>query len=111
MHNTAICYGLGVRYSSLPSISWIQAPSVPALCGGWAGGSDELYGRAAQVRLEVTEGMSNRKRFSYLPSRDGHLCGIHVGGCGKNIRRGPMHPWTISSLGHSSKTGKTAYGV
>lgn len=29
--------------------------------------------------------MSNRKRLSYLLSRDGHLCGIHVDGCGKSI--------------------------
>ena len=26
--------------------------------------------------------MSSRKRLSYLLSRDGNLCGIHVGGCG-----------------------------
>ena len=30
--------------------------------------------------------MNNRKRLSYLRSRDGILCGIHVGGCGRRIR-------------------------
>ena len=30
--------------------------------------------------------MNNRKRLSYLLPRDGHLCGIHVGGCGMRIR-------------------------
>ena len=29
--------------------------------------------------------MNNRKRLSYLLPRDGHLCGIHVGGCGMQI--------------------------
>ena len=30
--------------------------------------------------------MNSRKRLSYLLPRDGHLCGIHVGGCGMRIR-------------------------
>ena len=30
--------------------------------------------------------MNNRKRLSYLLPRDDHLCGIHVGGCGMQIR-------------------------
>ncbi len=30
--------------------------------------------------------MNSRKRLSYLLPRDGYLCGIHVGGCGKRIR-------------------------
>ena len=30
--------------------------------------------------------MNNRKRLSYLLPRDGHLCGIHIGGCGMRIR-------------------------
>ena len=30
--------------------------------------------------------MNNRKRLSYLLPRDGHLCEIHIGGCGMRIR-------------------------
>ena len=30
--------------------------------------------------------MNNRKRLSNLLPRDGHFCGIHVGGCGMRIR-------------------------
>ena len=39
--------------------------------------------------------MNNRKRLSYLLPRDGHLCGIHVGGCGMRIRNR-----TVASLDH-----------